>query len=70
MPKIEANTDISFLVDNIPHQRGGFDFPSLKGSDADPTIELTYLGEKRTLKSAPLSEWTNDVGGSISWKLT
>ena len=24
MPKIEANNDQSFLVDNIPYQRGGY----------------------------------------------
>lgn len=66
MPQIQSNTDRTFLINNQPYQRGSFNILPPKGDALNPTIEIIFQSDKRTLSKAPLSEWTDDVGGSFA----
>ena len=61
MPKIGANTDSSFLIDDIPKQRGAYDFLPPTGGTSDPYLTLIFVnsrGVKEVLTQGLLSEWT------------
>ena len=61
MPKIGANTDSSFLIDDIPKQRGAYDFLPPTGGTSDPYLTLIFVnsrGVKEVLTQGLLSEWS------------
>lgn len=61
MPKIGANTDSSFLLNDIPKQRGAYDFIVSNRENSNPYLSLIFVnsrGVKEVLTSGNLDKWT------------
>ena len=64
MPKIGANTDRTFLIDDLPKQKGFYEILT-SGDATDPFVKLIFAnsrGKSEVLVGDLLSNWTKQEG--------
>ena len=65
MIKIGANTDRTFLLNDLPKQRGVYDFLPPSGDPSNPNIQLIYVNSRTVsekLTEGVLSTWQKQNG--------
>ena len=69
MPKIEANTDRSFLIDDVPYQKGVYELipRPLDRTATEGTIKITRNGADETaVAEGVLSDWTDNTDSNFA----